>query len=129
MIPPPPPPPGPLALMAAARGHHHADPAPLAIIPVSRPPGGMAISPGQTSPGLPKLGGGGRLAQIAAGQPISCNCGQVFPNLDILERHMAKAHPDNTNLVSQSVSRLLGKVFLFSLRRQFPVLILGVIKR
>ena len=86
MIPPPPPPP----LLAAARGH--ADPA---VIPVSRP-GAVA-----TPPVVPRLGGGGRLAQLAAGQPIACNCGQVFPNLDILERHMAKAHPENTNLVSQ----------------------------
>ena len=63
--------------------------------------GNLAGAVATTSPQLPRLGGGGRLAQIAAGQPIACNCGQVFPNLDILERHMAKAHPENTNLVSR----------------------------
>ena len=31
---------------------------------------------------------------------VTCNCGQVFPNLDILERHMLAVHPENKNLVS-----------------------------
>ena len=106
MIPPLPPPP----LLARVGGGGHADPL------VSRP-GGAAAAVGATPPSaaLPRLGGGGRLAQIAAAQPIACNCGQVFPNLDILERHMAKVHPENTNLVS-SVAMLLAvkKSFLFS---------------
>ena len=103
MIPPLPPPP----LLARVGGGGHADPL------VSRPGGAAAATP--PSAALPRLGGGGRLAQIAAAQPIACNCGQVFPNLDILERHMAKVHPENTNLVS-SVAMLLAmeKSFLFS---------------
>ena len=39
-----------------------------------------------------------KLTRMGQGQ-ITCNCSQVFPNLDILERHMMSAHPENTNLV------------------------------
>ncbi len=31
---------------------------------------------------------------------ITCNCGQAFPSLSLLEGHMARTHPDNTNIVS-----------------------------
>ena len=101
MIPPLPPPP-----LLARVGGGHAD-------QLASRPGVAAATPPAAA--LPRLGGGGRLAQIAAAQPIACNCGQVFPNLDILERHMAKVHPENTNLVS-SVAMLLvvKKIFLFS---------------
>ena len=94
-----------------------------------RPPhsSGMNMSPrgGGLSPSLPQVSptspnknshrfnntstgaGGGRsmgssptkLSRMGQGQ-ITCNCSQVFPNLDILERHMMASHPENTNLVS-----------------------------
>jgi zinc finger homeobox protein 1/2 len=82
----------------------------------------MNLSPrGTLSPSLPQVSptspnkhnhrfnnsGGGRtsvmgssptkLPRIGQGQ-ITCNCSQVFPNLDILERHMMSMHPENTNL-------------------------------
>ena len=91
-----------------------------------RPPhsSGMSISPrgGGLSPSLPlasptspnknnhrfnnSTSGAGRsmgssptkLTRMGQGQ-ITCNCSQVFPNLDILERHMMASHPENTNLV------------------------------
>ncbi len=75
--------------------------------PPPPPPFGSSTAPRLSAapvvgsgPAPPRLGGGGRLSQIAASQPITCNCGTVFPNLEILEKHMAKAHPENTNLVS-----------------------------
>ena len=93
-----------------------------------RPPhsSGMNLSPrgGGLSPSLPQVsptspnknshrfnsssaGSGGsrsmgssptKLSRMGQGQ-ITCNCSQVFPNLDILERHMMASHPENTNLV------------------------------
>ena len=53
-------------------------------------------------------GGSGKLSRMGQG-PFTCNCGQVFPNLDIMERHMAALHPDNTNLVSISLLLLYKK--------------------
>ena len=74
-----------------------------------RPP-----SPSQHSPqkgGSPSPGRGSRplsspakLARIATTQGnIKCNCGTIFPNIDILERHMLASHPENTNLVRDFV--------------------------
>ena len=82
------------------------------------PRGGLSPSLPQVSPTSPNknnhrfnhggVGGGGRpsvmansptkLTRMGQGQ-ITCNCSQVFPNLDILERHMMSVHPENTNLV------------------------------
>jgi hypothetical protein len=33
---------------------------------------------------------------------ITCNCGQAFPSLSLLEAHMARTHPDNTSIVSHN---------------------------
>ena len=55
-------------------------------------------------------GGSGKLSRMGQG-PFTCNCGQVFPNLDIMERHMAALHPDNTNLVSLLLPLLHKCVF------------------
>jgi hypothetical protein len=42
-----------------------------------------------------------KMAKMATTQgQIKCNCGSLFPNIDILERHMLATHPENTNLVS-----------------------------
>ena len=44
---------------------------------------------------------GGRGGHHLAGHNfITCNCGQAFASLAILENHMARTHPDNTNIVS-----------------------------
>ena len=34
---------------------------------------------------------------------ITCNCGQSYASLSQLEQHMREVHPENTNMVSQSV--------------------------
>ena len=41
-------------------------------------------------------------ARMPGGPPpyITCNCGQPFPSLALLENHMAHVHPENTNIVS-----------------------------
>lgn len=99
---------------------------PQSMAPNIRPPtssmnlsprgGGLSPSISQMSPTSPNkhghrfnnTGGPGgsrvmgssptKLTRMGQGQ-ITCNCSQVFPNLDILERHMMSAHPENTNLV------------------------------
>ena len=98
--------------------------------PNIRPPtSAMNLSPRATlSPSLPQVsptspnknnhrfnhsspGGGARSSVMGSSQTkhsrmgqgqITCNCSQVFPNLDILEHHMMQVHPENTNLVRKS---------------------------
>ena len=57
-----------------------------------------------------------KLPRMGQGQ-ITCNCSQVFPTLDILERHMMSAHPENTNLVGNHFLYILIKAHLHSLKR------------
>ena len=40
-----------------------------------------------------------KIPRVGQGQ-VTCNCGIVFPSLEILERHAKEVHPENTNLVS-----------------------------
>ena len=66
--------------------------------PPHSPQKGSSPSPGR---GSRPLSSPAKLARIATTQgQIKCNCGSVFPNIDILERHMLASHPENTNLVS-----------------------------
>ena len=130
MVPPPGMPPGlpPLSPAMAMMG--------VGLLPQSMGPGirppptsGMNLSPrGGLSPSLPQASptspnknnhrfnnSGGRvmggsptkLTRMGQGQ-ITCNCSQVFPNLDILERHMMSAHPENTNLVRKISFGMFG---------------------
>lgn len=46
-----------------------------------------------------------KIPRVGQGQ-VTCNCGIVFPNLEILEHHAKEVHPENTNLVSYISSRL-----------------------
>eukprot|EP00095_Tigriopus_kingsejongensis_P006121 maker-scaffold98_size375582-snap-gene-1.17 protein:Tk06121 transcript:maker-scaffold98_size375582-snap-gene-1.17-mRNA-1 annotation:"zinc finger" len=58
---------------------------------------GGSVTSSSSSPGnSSKLTGkSSRLGQM---QQITCNCGTIFPNLEVLERHMMAAHPDKTDL-------------------------------
>jgi len=84
------------------------------LSPGNRNPFGGVRPPSPTPPphspqkgGSPSPGRGSRplstpakMARLATTQgQIKCNCGTVFPNIDILERHMLATHPENTNLV------------------------------
>lgn len=40
-----------------------------------------------------------KIPRVGHGQ-VTCNCGIVFPSLEILEHHAKEVHPENTNLVS-----------------------------
>ncbi len=39
-----------------------------------------------------------KIPRMGHGQ-VTCNCGTVFPNLEILEQHAKAVHPENTMLV------------------------------
>ena len=39
-----------------------------------------------------------KIPRVGQGQ-VTCNCGTVFPNLEMLELHAKAVHPENTNLV------------------------------
>ena len=39
-----------------------------------------------------------KIPRVGQGQ-ITCNCGNVFPSLELLEHHAKAVHPENTNLV------------------------------
>ena len=41
-----------------------------------------------------------KIPRVGQGQ-VTCNCGTVFPNLEMLELHAKAVHPENTNLVSK----------------------------
>lgn len=62
---------------------------PSSVTPSSAP-GGQRMK-NRTSPT--------KIPRVGQGQ-VTCNCGVVFPNLEILEHHAKEVHPENTNLVS-----------------------------
>ena len=39
-----------------------------------------------------------KIPRVGQGQ-VTCNCGQIFPSLEILEHHAKAVHPENTNLL------------------------------
>ena len=43
-----------------------------------------------------------KIPRVGQGQ-VTCNCGTVFPNLEMLELHAKAVHPENTNLVSKYI--------------------------
>lgn len=55
-----------------------------------------------------KIGKGAR-SHLLGQQHITCNCGSVFPNLELLDRHMIAVHPENTNLVRLLEERILNE--------------------
>ena len=58
-----------------------------------------------------------KIPRVGQGQ-VTCNCGIVFPSLEILERHAKEVHPENTNLVSNIFyfpNHLLAFVITFCL--------------
>ena len=79
-------------------------PQPSSLGPSSSPQRGPAPGSNTRLGRPPSLNGGGsKLSRMGQGQ-LTCNCGQIFPNLDVLERHMVALHPENTNLVSNQKS-------------------------
>jgi hypothetical protein len=86
-------------LLSPGGRHHFGGPRPPTPTPTPHSPlKGGSPSPGR---GSRPLSSPAKLARIATTQgQLKCNCGTLFPNIDILERHMLATHPENTNLVS-----------------------------
>ena len=91
----------PAMAAAAAAARQFAQQQTAGGVPVSTPTSASSRMAGLTS-------GNGRvnsrtsptkIPRVGQGQ-VTCNCGTVFPNLEMLELHAKAVHPENTNLVS-----------------------------
>ena len=100
-------PPAALAAMAATKtmyGQQQSLPVstPTSSLPSSRMPNMTTSTSGRgNSRGSPT-----KIPRVGQGQ-VTCNCGTVFPNLEMLELHAKAVHPENTNLV-----RLIFVIFI-----------------